>query len=113
MPIQRRKAGAWNRIGPGVDQRLLAEVAAATMQLYRLGSSTQVPEHRHPEGQIGFILQGGGTHVVDGSTEEVRAGDSYYIPPGVAHGFASVAGEETLLVDVLLREPEVPPPEAP
>ena len=113
MPIQRRSAGAWNRIGPGVEQRLLAEIATATMQLFRLKTSTHVAEHTHPEGHMGFVLQGGGTQWVDGALATVRAGDSCYIPPGVPHGFSSVADEETLLVDVLLREPERPTSQAP
>jgi quercetin dioxygenase-like cupin family protein len=113
VTIQRRRAGAWSDLALGLSQRLLAEVATASMKLYRLEGSTTVPEPSHPEGQIGFILQGGGRHLVDGAVEEVRAGDSYYIPPEIRHAFASVPGEETLLVDMLLRDSEVPTPQAP
>lgn len=113
MPIQRRSGGTWNQLGPGLEQRLLAEVATATMQLFRLKSATLVAEHSHREGHLGFVLQGGGTQLIDGAVEPVRAGDSCYVPPGVRHGFSSVADEETLLVDVLLREPGTPSSEAP
>lgn len=46
----------------------------------------QLPDHQHPEEQLGTIIEGEMELVVDGVARSMRRGDVYVIPPGVVHG---------------------------
>ena len=49
---------------------------------------------------MGMVLEGGGTNRLAGQTEQLRAGASYYIPPGVPHEFETNPTGTTRIIDV-------------
>jgi quercetin dioxygenase-like cupin family protein len=52
-----------------------------------------VPEHRHDNEQLGLVLEGSITMVIDGDRRELHAGDLYLVRGGVPHsGEAGPAG---------------------
>ena len=87
-----------------------AEVADATDAevvmglIERTGEST-TPKHYHPGGEFGFVLDG----VVSVETERkprttLRAGESFYQPPGEWHVISTgVSGAKTVVFRVLQK----------
>src|SRR5438445_11360562 len=60
-----------------------------------------VPEHRHENEQVGFVLRGVVTMTIDGASRELNVGDTYVIPSNVLHS-AQTAGEGATVVDVFV-----------
>jgi len=54
--------------------------------------NVQVPEHRHENEQVGFVLRGSVTMVVDGQARELRVGETYTITSQVPHSAKAGAG---------------------
>ncbi|MCI4317926.1 MAG: cupin domain-containing protein [Thermoplasmata archaeon] len=102
MPKNAEGSQPWRDLSPGIRQKVLVRTSDALLILYELEPSRRFPAHVHPQAQLGFLLQGAGRHTVEGSVRRVRAGDSYYIPPGVVHDFRTDPGEKTLAVDIIV-----------
>lgn len=70
----------------------------------RLGESSS-GKHYHPGGEFGFVLEGAVTIASDGSPEEtVKAGASFYQPPGEWHIVGTAAeGARTVVFRVLKK----------
>jgi quercetin dioxygenase-like cupin family protein len=76
------------------------EEGAGTAYRVRIapGARTAIGYHRIAE-EFYFVLAGGGTAILDGREQPLRAGDFLRLPPGTKHGFA--AGEQGLeMLDV-------------
>jgi len=58
-----------------------------------------VPEHRHPNEQLGIVLKGSITMVVAGESRRLVAGDTYVIAGDVPHS-ASTGPEGATVIDV-------------
>ena len=56
------------------------------------------PAHSHPHVQITSVESGVFDLTIDGRTERLKAGDSFYVPSGVHHG--AICIEPGVLVDV-------------
>ncbi|HEV3462254.1 MAG TPA: cupin domain-containing protein [Candidatus Dormibacteraeota bacterium] len=64
-----------------------------------------VPEHRHENEQVGFVLRGSVTMVVDGQARELRVGETYTIASQVPHSAkAGVDGVSVVDVFAPVRE---------
>jgi quercetin dioxygenase-like cupin family protein len=69
------------------------------MGLIDMEPNITVPEHSHPNEQVGFILKGTFTFTIGGETRELKAGDTYVIRGGVPH--TGTAGPEgAVAVDI-------------
>jgi quercetin dioxygenase-like cupin family protein len=71
----------------------------------RLEPNTEMPEHDHPNEQLGVVLEGMLELTVDGVTEQVRPGMAYTIPGGARH--RGVAGGTGCLVLDIFSPPRV------
>jgi len=69
----------------GVDLTLLAGGTEANIQQFSIDPGVVVPEHSHPNEQVGYLLDGRLTFTVAGESLLVEAGDSYVIPGGEPH----------------------------
>jgi quercetin dioxygenase-like cupin family protein len=56
-----------------------------TLAVFELDPGTVMPEHRHPNEQVGIVLRGEFTFTVGGETRLRKPGDMWVIPPGVPH----------------------------
>ena len=71
----------------------------AMLNLVELQPGAIVASHSHPHEQLGMILRGSMTLVVEGSDHVLEEMDAYSLPGGVAH--EGVAGPHgTLVLDV-------------
>jgi quercetin dioxygenase-like cupin family protein len=58
-----------------------------------------VPEHRHENEQVGFVLRGSVTMVVGGQSRELQVGETYTIASQVPHS-AKAGADGASVVDV-------------
>ena len=99
--IRREAAPAWTSPGPGVQVRSLVEGDGTGLMLYQIAPGTRFELHAHPFPELGLLLSGAGIVLVDGDERSVVAGDSYYFPATVRHGFVVPAdGEPVVMLDV-------------
>ncbi len=67
--------------------------------LFEFEPNSSVPEHSHPEEQVGIVLRGRTEFTVEGKVVVAKEGDVYWFPPNVKHG-AKVGAEGGLFLDV-------------
>ena len=70
-----------------------------TIGFVDIDPNAQVPEHRHENEQVGFVLRGSVTMVVDGQARELRVGETYTIASQVPHS-ARAGADGVSVVDV-------------
>ncbi len=70
----------WN----GVNGRAV-EGANITMAVVELEPKAVVPEHQHPNEQLGLVLLGSLTFTIGGERRDLVPGDTYVIPGNVPH----------------------------
>src|ERR1700730_9527064 len=96
---------AWHEIMPGVRRRIMAHASTGMFVYYKIESGKIFPRHNHPHAQFGVILEGEGVFKLDGGRVwTVKAGDSYYIPPGIFHDFAIVSKGPAIALDFFTPE---------
>ena len=83
-----------------VHLSLLAGGERANVQHFAIEPGAEVPEHSHPNEQVGYLLEGELTFVVDGERQVVEAGDSYVIPGDEPHGAENTGEEPAVGLDV-------------
>ena len=86
------------RIWEGVLARPL-HAERVTIGFVDIDPGVLVPEHRHENEQVGFVLRGSVTMTVAGQARELRVGETYSIAGGVPHS-AKAGAEGVSVVDV-------------
>jgi quercetin dioxygenase-like cupin family protein len=102
----------WIVAAPGVRMRPLVEGVGTKLFLYQIDPGTRFEDHRHEFGELGVVLQGLGRITLEGAERELRAGESYFLPPNCLHGLSVPEGTEPMvLIDVVTFLPsDVPTP---
>ena len=80
----------------GVHLKLLAGGEEENVQHFEIEPGATVPEHDHHHEQVGYVLEGTLTFLVDGEEHDVGPGDSYHLAGGETHA-AENRGEETVV----------------
>jgi quercetin dioxygenase-like cupin family protein len=70
-----------------------------TFAVVDLDHDLVVPEHSHPNEQVGLVLKGAVTMTIAGESRRLTVGDTYVIPGGVPHG-AETGPEGASVIDV-------------
>lgn len=94
-----------------VDDVFLTQGAAGnetSIQRFVIDPGAKVPEHDHPHEQIGVVIQGTATFVVDGEDLVVEAGDTYVIPGDEPHA-ALNRGDEAIVGYDIFSPPRANP----
>ncbi len=63
-----------------------------TLAVVDLEPNSTVPEHKHENEQLGFVISGALTMRIGSEQRELHAGDTYSIPSNVPH--EAIAGDE-------------------
>jgi quercetin dioxygenase-like cupin family protein len=70
-----------------------------TLAVVELAPNSVVPEHRHPNEQVGICLTGSGTFTIDGETREIGPGTTWRILADLPHDLV-VGPEGAVVIDV-------------
>lgn len=108
------------RIWDGVVARVV-EGRLLTLAVVELDPDALVPEHRHENEQLGFVIRGSVTFVIGDETEELGPGGTWRIPSDSSHVvragpdgavvvdvFSPPRGDWAALDDEPAREPRWP-----
>jgi quercetin dioxygenase-like cupin family protein len=116
MPRGPRQSEGYDESLDGVGWRVLAQLPATKIVLYRLEPNHQVVMHSHPESEYGVMLAGTATHTMLLTTEEggrrrvrtanleLKRGDCIIVPSGVPHAYVSGPKGESIILGVILSE---------
>ena len=98
------KAGSWHDVMPGVKRRISTHSQTGMIVFYKIQPGVEFPRHNHPHAQFGLIIEGQGTFNVGDRVWKLKAGDGYYIPPGVYHELKTSGDKTFLAVDFFTPE---------
>lgn len=87
----------WITLCPGIKRQTTASGQTMYQMLATLEAGSKMPAHQHPQEQIVHILSGRMNLIVDGTSHELKTGDSHYLPGNVPHGVETM--EETRVLD--------------
>lgn len=82
----------------GISIKTLVHGELTLMSEFRLSAGSILPEHSHPHEQTGYLVSGRMTLAIGGRKFEMKSGDSWCIPSGVAHG--AMVHEDSTAVEV-------------
>lgn len=85
---------------PGVHLSLLAAGDAMNVQRFVVEPGATVPEHQHPHEQVGYVVEGTLTFVVDGEELPCGPGDGYAIPGDEPHAAENRSDDRVVGIDV-------------
>ena len=80
---------------PGIDMQPLTGERLMVNRVV-IAPGAVVPEHRHPQEQAGYVLEGVLRLTVGGETWDLHPGDAYVLPGDTPHG--AVSGPEGCVV---------------
>lgn len=93
---------------PGVTRTTLAAGPTTTLVRFELAPGAEIPMHRHPHEQTGYLVEGDLTLVGEAGEWTVRSGGSWSLPGGSAHGARTRGGAVAVEVFTPPREDYLP-----
>ena len=88
---------AWASPEPGVERQVLGYDRDLMLVRVAFEEGAVGAAHSHPHRQATYVARGAFEVTIDGQTRTLRAGDSFFVAPGLVHGV--VALEEGELID--------------
>jgi quercetin dioxygenase-like cupin family protein len=70
-----------------------------TLAIVELDAGVRMPEHRHPNEQVGVVVRGEFRFTIGGETRLRRPGDTWVIPADVPHGVEAAGPRGCTLVE--------------
>src|SRR5436853_6714543 len=83
----------WIAICPGIKRQTMASGKTMYQMLATLEAGSKMPAHQHPQAQIVHIISGRMKLIVDGTAQDMAAGNSFYLAGNVPNGVETI--EET------------------
>lgn len=91
-------------IVPGIQRKTLAVGAHTLMTEFVLEAGAELPAHKHPHEQIGFLVSGRLILTIGGESCEMTPGDSWAVPGDVEHSAKVVERAEAIEVFYPVRQ---------
>lgn len=88
-------------VADGVYLGSLSTGERASMTYWRVESGATLPVHQHEHEQIGYVLSGSLTAIVDGREVRLEEGDAYRFPSEQRHGAENRTEEPAVGLGVL------------
>jgi len=88
----------WEDQGGGVQRRILGFDEALMMVRVKFEPGAVGTVHHHPHRQVTYVEAGRFEVEIGGERRTLEAGDSFFVPPEVAHGVKAL--ESGALIDV-------------
>lgn len=88
----------WEKAGDGMLRQILGFDGQLMLVRVLFEEGAVGPVHEHHHRQISYVESGAFMVEIDGEKRLLKTGDSFYVPPNVAHG--AVAIEKGCLLDI-------------
>lgn len=96
------------QVSEGVFLTDLASGQRSAMKYWRVEPGAELPTHRHHNEQIGYVISGELTAIVEGERRTLEPGDSYCFESGEQHGAVNETDDPCIGIGLL-----TPPRDAP
>jgi quercetin dioxygenase-like cupin family protein len=87
----------WIDLCPGIRRRTQTSGETMYQMVALLQAGSHMPEHKHAQEQLVYILAGRMRLIVQGQPHELTTGDSFYLASNVPHGVETM--EDTRVLD--------------
>ena len=106
--FSRHASDSYVNVLPGIRIKTLIHGEKTLMSKFRLAAGHQLPRHRHPNEQTGYLISGKIRMTVGEDVRDLAPGDSWCIPEGVEHGAEII--EDAVAIEVFspVREDYLP-----
>jgi quercetin dioxygenase-like cupin family protein len=78
--------GGYRTVAPGIELRVISHGEHTLMAAFRLAAGHELPAHRHPHEQTGYLVSGRIRLRIGGEAYDVLPGDSWCVAGNVEHG---------------------------
>lgn len=95
--FQHEAALAWEPTEPGVKRKIMAYGPDLMVVRVTFDAGAVGKAHSHPHRQASYVESGVFDVTIDGRTERLNAGDTFFVPADLVHGVVAV--EAGQLVD--------------
>ena len=89
---------------PGVSRKTLAVGENTLMTKFVLAAGSELPMHKHPHEQIGFLVSGRLVLSIGGESCDLLPGDSWAVPGDVEHCAKVIEDSEAIEVFFPVRQ---------
>ena len=104
----KRNASGYQSPTKGVEQKTLVYGEKTLMVEFKIQKNSEVPRHRHPHEQTGYLIKGKIRLFIDSKAYECEPGDSWCIPGDAEHGADII--EDSIAIEIFspVREDYLP-----
>lgn len=95
-------------VSEGVHLADLATGDRSGMKHWRVEPGAELPTHRHHNEQIGYVISGEMTAIVEGERQLLQPGDSYCFTSGELHGAVNEGDEPCIGIGLLTPTRDAP-----
>lgn len=88
----------WEVVGEGVKRKIMGYDDKIMLVKVYFEKGGIGPMHEHYHSQVTYVESGSFDVTIDGKTETLTGGDTFYIPPHALHG--AICTEAGVLIDV-------------
>ncbi|MGO8694886.1 MAG: cupin domain-containing protein [Rectinemataceae bacterium] len=75
----------YHEIVPGIEIKTIAHGESVLMTQFSMEAGAKLPDHSHPNEQIGYLVTGCIRFHIGDSSRELGSGCSWCVPSGIAH----------------------------
>ncbi len=94
----KKSTTGYKEVLPGIFMKTLAHGSKTLLTEFKLSMGTIIPEHHHFHEQTGYLVSGAITLTIDGTSHDVKPGDSWCIESDVYHGVHVL--EDSVIVEI-------------
>lgn len=95
---------AWEPTEPGVRRKIMAYGPDLMVVRVAFESGAVGKAHQHPHRQASYVESGVFDVTIDGRTERLRAGDSFFVPADLVHGVTALEAGQLIDSFTPMRE---------
>jgi len=88
----------WQTVAPGVERKIMGYDKSLMMVQVRFAAGAVGAPHSHIHVQATYVAAGTFEVTIDGATQVLQEGDSFFVAPNLVHGV--LCREAGLLIDV-------------
>ena len=111
QPFVRASDSIWDEMSAGVRRKILAHDDAIMLVHVLFETDAIGPPHRHPHLQCTLVESGVFDVTIDGITQRLQAGDSFFVPTNALHGVIAVEAGKLIDSFTPMRQEFIDPPE--
>jgi quercetin dioxygenase-like cupin family protein len=94
----------WETVGEGVKRKIMGYDDKIMLVHVDFEKGSIGPMHQHPHSQVTYVVSGSFDVTIDGKTQTLKAGDSFYIPTNALHGAICTSSGQLIDVFSPIRE---------